>query len=85
MTNFGSYFSACGMQMAGSQLNLILLLTASDEVNELFYLPLVCWFSKDNSGEGLLCVLSVDIPYLLLSETAYWVDGCWSGLEWLFF
>lgn len=42
MTNFGSYFSACGMQMAGSQLNLILLLTASDEVNELFYLPLVC-------------------------------------------
>lgn len=36
MTNFGSYFSACLMQMARSQLNLFLLLAAFDEVNELF-------------------------------------------------
>lgn len=29
MTNFGSYFSACGLKIAGLQLNLILL-AASD-------------------------------------------------------
>jgi len=41
MTNFGFYFSACGMQMARSQLILILLFAASDEVHELLQLPLV--------------------------------------------
>lgn len=35
MTNFGSYLSACGMRMASSPFNLILLV-ASDEVHELF-------------------------------------------------
>ena len=71
------------MQMARSQLILILLFAASDEVHELLQLPLVYWFcSEDNSREGSFYVLSVDMQYLLLSETACWADGSllWSGM-----
>lgn len=43
---------------------------------------LIALLSKDNTGEMSLCALSVDIPYLFLSETADWADGplVWPGI-----
>lgn len=48
---------------------------------------LIALLSKDNRGEVPLCALSVDILYLLLSETAGWADGSliWPGIIVLLF